>query len=789
MYQNSFSEIRSDSSMIFKGLTRKSRANDTGRYRTVVSTIIAGLLSGVSGAALAEADTLEQEPISWPSSDRIIIVGKRAHVDDVPGSAAFVDIETLQKQSYDDINRILRVVPGVNLQEDDGFGLRPNIGLRGTGLDRSSKITLMEDGVLIAPAPYSAPSAYYFPNTGRMSGIEIVKGAGGIKYGPRTQGGSINLLSTEIPDQLSAFGSFKAGSYNSRKIHAWVGAPLTGKNGGLKISGLIEYYANKSDGFKQLDNGGDTGLDVDDVVAKLHFETPDGAAISQSLEVKIQASDEVSNVTYLGLTDADFAINPFRRYAASALDQMDAKHSEVSARWRADFGNGFDLTALAYQTRYSRNWFRLERVNTAGSAINSGKSGVGLSDILDDPVTYAAEMDIIRGTAGLVSAPGSLLMKYNNRDYVSRGVQAILGWQGEAFGASHNFEASVRLHEDEQDRFQWRDRYSMNNGALVLSGVDTPGTESNRVDSASALAIYVQDQIDIGRWRFVPGARLENVKLYRDDFGRADPSRSGVNLREIDNSITAFVPGLGIIFDASDNWSLFGGVHRGFSPPAPGRANSAPETATNWELGGRFSNGSTRIEATGFFNSFGNMIGTVTASTGGGGAIGDQFDAGAVDVYGLELSGETDLAEFADAGFQVPLRFAYTYSSAEFQNSFASNFKPWGNVLANDQVPYIPEHQLSGSIGFETGRFGSELAASVIGDVRTQAGQGPIPVSERVDGRTVWDASFWFEPVPKIRLGVSARNLTDNVYAAARRPVGMRPGMPRTVLFSVAVKY
>ena len=48
------------------------------------------------------------------------------------------------------MNNLLGQVPGVNVYQEDGFGLRPNISLRGTSPERSSKITIMEDGVLMA---------------------------------------------------------------------------------------------------------------------------------------------------------------------------------------------------------------------------------------------------------------------------------------------------------------------------------------------------------------------------------------------------------------------------------------------------------------------------------------------------------------------------------------------------------------------------------------------------------------------------------------------------------------
>ena len=747
------------------------------------------LLSGAALAALsAPAFSLQAVDSDEPPRTRedvIVVIGLSGDPTNVPGSAEVLTAADMDVQDYTDITRALRAVPGVNIQEEDGYGLRPNIGLRGTGVDRSANITLMEDGILIAPAPYSAPSAYYFPHTGRMAGIEIIKGAAGVRYGPRTQGGSVNLLSTPVPNELGGMVDLWVGDENTRRAHGVIGG-MHDVSETVRFGGMIEAFTNSVDGFKDIDGptSGDSGFEIEDYVGKLRLEI-DGGAVDHSFELRAQYSDELSNETYLGLTEADFAASPFRRYAGSALDQMDAEHSLWSLSYNARFSGGTRLALVGYRTDFARDWFKLDKIDPDGA----GPLGsVSISSLLDNPTANPLAFQVVEGAPGFVSADDAAYIKHNNRTYYAQGLQGELSGEMQFGGADHVWRIGGRVHYDEMDRFQWVDQFRMDNGTLVQTTAGVPGTDSNRIDSADAIALYVQDEITFGSWTLVPGIRFEQIDLRREDWGKADPGRTAApTVRE--NSVDAIIPGFGVRYDVNANLALFGGVHRGFAPPAPGSTTQEPEDAVNWEFGARYVNGFWSIEGVGFFNAYSNLLGACTNSTGGGCTIGAQFDGGEVDVTGLEFAVEADLGEPLNTDFSIPLRLAWTHTQTEFQTAFNSAYDPWGNVQVGDALPYIPENQLYAAIGLEGERFGGQLALSWVGETRATAGQGNIAATDLIESHAVSDLSAWYGVTDQVRARVSVRNLTDEVYAVARRPAGLRPGAPRAVLFGISAEF
>jgi Fe(3+) dicitrate transport protein len=701
-------------------------------------------------------------PLSY--FDQVTVIGSPEEAQQIPGSAHQIAPEELRQQDHSDIHRVLRTVPGVNVQEEDGYGMRPNIGMRGTGVERSSKITLLEDGVLIAPAPYAAPAAYYVPSVGRMETIELRKGSSSIQQGPYTTGGVLNLVSTSIPSQFSGRINLAGGEDGTARLHAHLG------DSGSRFGWLVETYQLQTDGFKDLDGGQGTGFELEDYLGKLRLSSSGSARFPQALELKLGYTRHDGDETYLGLTEEDFRSNPFRRYAASQQDVISAEHEQLQLRHFLQLNPRLDLTTTAYRNDFQRNWYKLDSVE-----------GIGIASILDEPARYVGALSILRGEVD--DRSGALRLRNNRRSYYSSGVQSTLTARVGA-RVRHRLEFGARIHQDEEDRFQDDDRYGMVDGEMVLVSRGAPGSNANRIGSADAISLFAEDQVTIGRWMVTPGVRIESIDLTQRDFGRADPDRTGANIVHRRNQLDVVIPGLGVHYRLSPTVGIFAGAHKGFAPPGPGSdEQTEPEESVNFEAGFRRVRGTSNLALVGFFNDYSNLLGKDTASSGGAGT-GDLFNGGAVEVSGVEFSYANDFGTALEWG--IPFRVAYTFTDAEFRSSFETSFEDWApGVEVGDQLPYLPRHQWGASIGATRDRWGTFLSVSYGDEMRTKPGRGSIPATERTDEFLLLDLSADYRLGFGVKAFAQVRNLTDVTYIAARRPAGLRPGLPRTALVGV----
>ncbi|MGB5402585.1 TonB-dependent receptor family protein [Robiginitalea sp.] len=699
-----------------------------------------------------------------------VIFGSKFVARNRTGSSYYISPEEIEKFNYTDVSRVLRAVPGVNVVEEDGFGLRPNISLRGTSPERSAKITLMEDGVLIAPAPYSAPAAYYFPTIARMQAVEVLKGSSQVQYGPYTTGGALNMLSTEVPESFGAFLNTSYGSFQSARLHAQFGDSR--KNFGY----AIEYLNYSSDGFKNLDGGGDTGFNKNDLVAKFRVNTSPEAKIGQALELKFQYSDEDSDETYLGLTQDDFEAEPFRRYAGSQEDLMTTEHVQFTLTHTLDFSENFRISTVAYRNDFKRNWYKLDYLTLNGDRES-------ISDILEDPIAFDTYYQVVSGAAD--SPADALSLKNNNRQYLSTGIQTKLDYHWTGKKTFHDIEVGLRYHYDDEDRFQWLDDYAMVNSQLRLTTEGIPGTDANRISDARAFAAFTMYKIKTGNLTLTPGLRYENMTLGRTNYGSSDPNRTGADISERENQVDIFIPGVGFNYNF-EKLSVFGGVHKGFAPPGSEEGEN-PEESINYELGSRFALGEFSGEIVGFFNDYSNLLGSDLAASGGTGTL-DQFNAGAVNVGGLELLLNYNLLP-GNAKWNLPITFSYTYTDTAFQTDFGSEDDLWGEVTAGDEMPYISKHQWNATLSLEHERYEINVNARYTGAFRTQAGTGPIPDGEGVASNFILDFAGKYHVGKHLSLTANIINLLDETYLVSRVPAGLRPGHPFGAFAGLQLRY
>ena len=714
---------------------------------------------------LSFAFTISAEEELDKDVETVTIVGNKS---DVAGAASVISNEDLQKVMDTDIHKILSAVPGLYFRTEDGYGLRPNISIRGTSIDRSAKVTIMEDGILVAPAPYTSASAYYFPTTARINSVEVLKGPSAISEGPSTIGGAINLISTPIPEVNSGKFVQEIGENGMTRTHAYAGM-----NSG-NLGALVEIHEHQSDGFDSIANvGGDTGFDKSDIMFKARYDSGD-----HSLTLKLVEIDESSDQTYVGLSQASFESNPRMRYGLTQYDVMNNDGDQMSLTYAGSIGN-FDVVASKWSNDYHRDWFKVDTANNSGITNADGTSiGTGINNVIsaaNGGSTVA--QGILDGTVAT-----EVQLKHNNRYYTNEGIQfkimTEIGMHALTFG--------YRDMEDSESRYQSYECFDQSatgtNSTLSSCGTNYVGS-NNRLRVSEASSYYIEDKITLGKLALTIGHRSEDYDQVENRWDDGAPTRTQLasgypKYKDGDHSTTGF----GATYELNDKVQLVAGFHEGMTA----MFGTDPETADNMELGLRYTDGTTGVEAFYFESDYQSLKAACTNSQGGSCDDGDVFDGGAVDVSGIELSASMILS--GQNGVSYPLGLTYTSTDATFGNSFDDDGEYWGVVAAGDDVPYVPDSSLALVAGFTgsnglTGNIryvsnGSSCSTAACGTYQTIDSHSYLDLSMRKSLSADMDVYFVIE------------NMLDNEDVVARAPKdGIRSQKPRTMKVGFSLNF
>jgi Fe(3+) dicitrate transport protein len=724
-----------------------------GDYRLVVSYV--GYQPKLIDVQLTPGGPVRLEVVLSRKFDmpQIELIGSRPErFERVPGSASLITTQEISQVAGVSSHEVFRRISGLHAVEEEGLGLRANIGIRGLDPDKSRTVLMLEDGIPVALAPYGEPEMYYTPSMDRMASVEVVKGSGSILFGPQTFGGVINYLTADPPASPTTTVHMRGGQGGF--FVGRVGYGTTVGNAGLQVNYLR----------RQGNNIGIIDFALNDLTAKFKLVTGERSVLG----LKVGAYDEVSNSTYIGLSQAMYDSGNFDFVHLAPDDELRVRRYSISATQDVYFSDQLRLRTTAYGYTTTRNWSR--------------------QDFDNSPV---AGREYIR-TLGNTSVPGGAiyfrdLTGNRNRQFEVAGVEPRL---------TANFATGDVRHElDAGMRYLYERAFEQRINGRVIS--PTSGNlRDDEIRTGHAVSSYIQNKIAFtDRFSVTPGVRFESF-WYSREILRLNNSDTEVTS---DDHLLELIPGLGLNYVLGQGSSIFAGIHRGFGPPRVKDAISATgqseeldaERSWNMEIGTRSRlSPYVSVELTGFWLDFSNQVIPVSESSGGQGVPNATglTNGGATRHYGIESGLTIDSMRLFSDDFRARFKGTFTWTQATFSNDrFVLSGGERVNVKGNT-LPYAPEYLFNGVVdlfmpaGIEAG-IGATWIGRQFGDVlNTESGslngrQGPIASYLVLDARASWK----LPAVEGLSLSIAVKNLLDERYIVSRRPQGIRVGLPRFV--------
>ncbi|MBU3604942.1 MULTISPECIES: TonB-dependent receptor domain-containing protein [unclassified Polynucleobacter] len=503
------------------------------------------LLYGGSFSVWANAQDIELP--------RIDIVGREENaLYKIPGTVDVINqqrMEELQPQSLQDV---LKTVPGVNVRGDEGgLGSIPNIGIRGLNPSRSSKVLLLEDGAPIQPSLFISNASYYSPPVEQIGGIEVLKGASGLKYGPSNIGGVVNYLSKTPAPGLKLTG--KVGNYGYRLAELEAG----GKSSSNGAIGGINLIQSESNGYQ------DNGFKMYDILVKGGMEI----AQNQWLSLKYTHYDNNINTSYVGLRPNQYSTHSRNNPAPN--DRFITQRNAVDLNHAIEISPETKINTLMYWSRLSRDYWRQSIVKRTQ----------------ESTVLRACNI----GTDCLIG---------RNREFQMLGIDSRVSHAYKALGISNEAEFGLRMHTESQIN------QLVSSKTLAYSGRLT----SQEDNKANSVAVYAQNRFLLSKdFALIPGVRVESYNQTRSNAasGKAGSAKNVETIPQIGATwqLVPQVQAYGSVYKGFAPAQLATAIDdKGVDQQL------APERSTNAELGLRGRSGAFTYDSAIFSMNFSNQI-------------------------------------------------------------------------------------------------------------------------------------------------------------------------------------
>jgi Fe(3+) dicitrate transport protein len=671
--------------------------------------------------AQSEAET-DDDRAALPT---VLVIGRSGDGQDrQPAASSVVTAEELRLQQPRSTEEALRGVVGVSIKPEEETAIVANIGMRGLS-SADYKTLILEDGVPVAPGLFVGNGRYYNPRIQRMDGIEVLRGAASLRYGPSTIGGVINYL-TKTPEPGVSV-SVHAGSFNTREWGIEAGGESA--SGDASFGGVATHA--ESDGFMGK------GYRMRDVMLKAGLEM----AGDQRIGIKYTDYKNDANISYRGVFLAEYLAGTERNPAPDDWFLTGRRSVDLSHEWRID--GRMRLITLLFASDMYRDYWRFATDNAASAAARRWVYTDSLSG--------------------------------NNRSFERHGVDSRLFLEHDAFGLENEAEIGLRYMDE-----------SMHDVTVAATRA-TPrsGTVSRDVvDAAESWSLHLQNRVTLSE----TVALTAGLRAERYEQSRLDRRRTVLQGDRAVTDNTELLPGVGITWRLSAGLQGFANAYEAFGPALNGDALNGltdqqleAERSLNIEAGLRGSFAGFDFEAAVFRMDFDNQIIPANSNsqfqvTNGGKTLHQGLEFGVGRAFGPFIL-DANFTYIPDAEF-VGDRLSSTGAVTARDGNRIPYTPEW---IANLTLRY-ERGPLGGSLRLHhTGaQFTDTLNTRGISESLTGFFTGEI------DAYTLLDASVLYRFSERFEAGATVKNITDERYIASLRQ-GIYAGPSRS--FDLGLRY